>query len=159
MKHIACLTAAAAAMAGGILYMASALGQTDGDASPIYGIKIPAGYRDWRLISVKQLTGNKLKQLRAQLGNDIAIEAFREGKLPFPDGAIIAALHWNEASSDLDNQVLAAGFRGAGLESSFRHRPSKGHIEASFYFRPRSSKSTTATDSSCVCPCPSKGST
>jgi hypothetical protein len=24
--------------AGGILYMASALGQTDGDASPIYGV-------------------------------------------------------------------------------------------------------------------------
>ena len=71
------------------------------------------------MISVEQLAGNKLKQLRAQLGNDIAIEAFREGKLPFPDGAIIAALHWNEASSDLDNQVLAAGFPGAGLESVF----------------------------------------
>src|SRR5215510_11158313 len=82
----------------------------ESNGSPIYGVTIPAGYRDWRLISVKQLTGNKLKQLRAQLGNDIAIEAFREGKLPFPDGAIIAALHWNEASSDLDNQVLATGF-------------------------------------------------
>jgi hypothetical protein len=71
------------------------------------------------LISVKQLTGNKLKQLRAQLGNDIAITAFREGKLPFPDGSIIAALHWNEVSSDADNKVLASGFPGAGLESSF----------------------------------------
>ena len=40
-----------------------------------------------------------MKQLRAQLGNHIAIRAFREGKLPFPDGTIIAALHWNEASS------------------------------------------------------------
>ena len=95
--------------------------QTESNASPIYGITIPAGYRDWRLISVKQLTGSegKLKQLRAQLGNDIAIEAFRAGKLPFPDGAIIAALHWNEASSDADNQVLASGFPGAGLESVF----------------------------------------
>ena len=95
--------------------------QTESNASPIYGITIPAGYRDWRLISVKQLTGadGKLKQLRAQLGNDTAIEAFRAGKLPFPDGAIIAALHWNEASSDADNQVLASGFPGAGLESSF----------------------------------------
>jgi hypothetical protein len=48
------------------------------------------------LISVKQLigAGGKLKQLRAQLGNDIAIKAFREAKLPFPDGSIIAALHW-----------------------------------------------------------------
>ena len=95
--------------------------QTESNASPIYGITIPGGYRDWRLISVKQLTGTegKLKQLRAQLGNDIAIEAFRAGKLPFPDGAIIAALHWNEASSDADNQVLASGFSGAGLESVF----------------------------------------
>jgi hypothetical protein len=95
--------------------------QTESNASPIYGITIPAGYRDWRLISVKQLTGTegKLKQLRAQLGNDIAIEAFRAGTLPFPDGAIIAALHWNEASSDADNQVLAGGFPGAGLQSVF----------------------------------------
>jgi Cytochrome P460 len=72
------------------------------------------------LISVRQLTGaGGLKQLRAQLGNDIAITAFRDGKLPFPDGAIIAALHWNEVSSDADNKVLANGFPGAGLESSF----------------------------------------
>ncbi len=48
------------------------------------------------------------KQLRAQLGNDIAIKAFREGTLPFPDGAMIAALHWNEASSDENDKVLAA---------------------------------------------------
>ena len=95
--------------------------QAGSEASPIYGVTIPVGYRDWRLISVKRLTseGGKLKQLRAQLGNDLAIAAFREGKLPFPDGAIIAALHWNEDSSDADNQALAAGFPGAGLESSF----------------------------------------
>jgi hypothetical protein len=68
--------------------------QAESNASPIYGVTIPDGYRDWRVISVAQLVGNNLKQLRAQLGNDIAIKAFREGKLPFPDGAIIAALHW-----------------------------------------------------------------
>jgi hypothetical protein len=56
--------------------------------------------------------------LRAQLGNDLAIKAFRDGSLPFPDGAIIAALHWNEESSDADNQVLAAGFPNAGLKAS-----------------------------------------
>ena len=58
------------------------------------------------------------KQLRAQLGNDTAIKAFQEGKLPFPDGAIIAALHWNEVSSDESDKVLATGFPGAGLDSS-----------------------------------------
>jgi hypothetical protein len=88
------------------------------NASPIYGVTIPAGYRDWRLISVAHLAGGSLKQLRAQLGNDIAIKALREGKLPFPDGAIIAALHWNEAASDENNKVLASGFPGAGLQSS-----------------------------------------
>jgi hypothetical protein len=101
--------------------------QAGSNASPIYGVTIPAGYRDWRLISVKQLTGTAqlsgaggmLKQLRAQLGNDLAIRAFREGTLPFPDGAIIAALHWSEVSSDADNKVLGDGFPGAGLDSSF----------------------------------------
>ena len=92
--------------------------QAASNASPIYGVTIPAGYRDWRLISVAHLAGGSLKQLRAQLGNDIAIEAFRAGKLPFPDGAIIAALHWNEAASDENNKVLASGFPGAGLQSS-----------------------------------------
>jgi hypothetical protein len=78
------------------------------------------------VISVKRLTGKQLtgtggelKQLRAELGNDIAIKAYREGTLPFPDGSIIAALHWKEASSDADNKVLTEGFPGAGLQSSF----------------------------------------
>jgi hypothetical protein len=31
----------------------------------------------------------------AILGNDIAIKASREGKLPFPDGSIIARLAWS----------------------------------------------------------------
>jgi hypothetical protein len=99
--------------------------QPERSASPIYGVTLPAGYRDWRLISVRRLTGaeGKLRQLRAQLGNDLAITAFRAGTFPFPDGAIIAALHWSEASSDADNQVLASGFPGAALESSFAGSP------------------------------------
>jgi len=74
-------------------YIGSASGQSNGDAAPIYGVKIPDGYRDWRLISVKRLTGKQLtgaggelKQLRAELGNDVAIKAYRDGTLPFPDG-------------------------------------------------------------------------
>ncbi len=128
MKRIALLavTVAVAAVAGTAAHMESASGESDGDAAPIYGIRIPDGYRDWRLISVKRLTGKQLtgtggelKQLRAELGNDLAIKAYRDGALPFPDGAIVAALHWNENSSDSDNQALAAGFPGAGLQSSF----------------------------------------
>lgn len=92
--------------------------QAESNASPIYGVTIPDGYRDWQLISVGHLVGGKVKQVRAQLGNDIAMRAFREGKLPFPDGAIIAALHWSEVSSEENDKVLAEGFPGAGLQSS-----------------------------------------
>ena len=118
MKGLVFVSVVVAALAGGIAYIAPAFGEAEGEASPIYGVRIPAGYRDWRLISVNHLAGGSLKQVRAQLGNDIAVKAFREGKLPFPDGTIIAALHWNEASSDENNKVLAMGFPGAGLQSS-----------------------------------------
>ena len=76
------------------------------EAAPIYGVTIPDGYRDWKLISVTREKGD-FNQLRAQLGNDLAIKAYREGKLPFPDGAIIVALHWKRVPSDDDNKVLA----------------------------------------------------
>jgi len=126
MRRIALIAVGVTALAGVAIRMGPASGQSNGDAAPIYDIKLPDGYRDWRLISVKQLTGKQLtgaggelRQLRAELGNDLAIKAFRDGTLPFPDGAIIAALHWNETSSDSDNQALAAGFPGLGLQSSF----------------------------------------
>jgi Cytochrome P460 len=54
--------------------------------------KLPPDYRGWRLISVAQ--AGSLNDLRAVIGDDLTIEAFREGKLPFPDGAIIARLAW-----------------------------------------------------------------
>jgi hypothetical protein len=38
--------------------------------------------------------------------NDVAIKAYREGKLPFPDGAIIAALHYSHVPSDENNKVF-----------------------------------------------------
>ena len=123
MKRIIFALVATGALASMIAYMAPASGQADGEAAPIYEIKIPSGYRDWRLISVNHLAGGNLKQMRAQLGNDIAIKAFREGKVPFPDGTIIAALHWTEASSDENNKVLAIGFPGAGLQSSVAESP------------------------------------
>ena len=112
---LAMIAVGALAAAGGI--RAPASGQTDGDAAPIYEIKIPPGYRNWQLISVNHLAGRPGKQVRAQLGNDVAFKAFRDGTLPFPDGSIIVALHWNEVASEDNNKVLANGFPGAGLES------------------------------------------
>ena len=83
------------------------------DASPLYGVTMPAGFRDWKLIAVNHLVTGKLNQLRAQLGNDIAIKAFQEGKLPFPDGTIIAALHWDYVPSEANDKVLVSAFPGA----------------------------------------------
>jgi hypothetical protein len=80
--------AVAAALAGG-----GALTLAADDSSPIFGITVPEGYRNWRLITVAREEGN-LNDIRAILGNDIAINAYREGKLPFPDGTIIARLAW-----------------------------------------------------------------
>src|SRR3979411_253949 len=85
---------AVGALAGVVACMAPASGQADGEAAPIYGVKLPPGYRDWRLISVAHEEG-KLNDLRAILGNDVAITASREGLLPFPDGTIIARLAWS----------------------------------------------------------------
>ena len=66
---------AVAALAGVVAYTAPASGQADGEAAaPISGVTMPPGYRDWRLISVAHEEGN-LNDLRAILGNDIAIKA------------------------------------------------------------------------------------
>jgi hypothetical protein len=105
MKRIAFSMLAVATLAL-VAYMAHA---SDGDSAPI--IKIPSGYRDWRLISVAHEAGN-LNDIRAILGNDIAIKAYREGKLPFPDGTVIARISWTYVSSEENNKVF-------GREQSF----------------------------------------
>ena len=77
----------------------------DAQASPIWVTTIPQGYRDWRLISVSHEAAN-LNSFSGILGNDIAIRAYREGKLPFPDGTIIAALHYHHVPSEANNKVF-----------------------------------------------------
>ena len=90
-----CIVALMPAVAGGV----------DDDASPIFGVRIPAGYRDWRVISVAHEAG-KLDDLRAVLGNDLAVRAYRDGTRPFPDGAIIARLAWRHVPSEENNAVF-----------------------------------------------------
>jgi hypothetical protein len=94
MRRIVFVLVAVGALAGVAAYMAPASGQADGEAAPISGVKIPPGYREWRLISVAHEEGS-LNDLRAILGNDVAIKAAREGTLPYPDGSIIARLAWS----------------------------------------------------------------
>jgi hypothetical protein len=105
MKWVAFCLLVVAAVAGVFAFSAPASGTGDEEAEPIFGIKIPAGYRDWKLVSVAHEEGS-LNDLRAILGNDLAVKAYREGKLPFPDGAIIARLAWNYVPSEENNKVF-----------------------------------------------------
>ncbi|HTR41261.1 MAG TPA: cytochrome P460 family protein [Pseudomonadales bacterium] len=87
----------------------AATNHPDGDAVPV--TEMPAGYRDWRLISVAHEEGN-LHSFAVVLGNDTAIQAYRAGTLPFPDGTIIAALHYHHVPSAENNKIF-------GQEQSF----------------------------------------
>ena len=121
MRRIAFLLVAVAALGGVVAYMAPAPGQADGAAAPISGVTIPPGYRDWRLISVAHEEGN-LNDLRAILGNDVAIQASREGKLPFPDGSIIARLAWSY-------DPLEESEKAFGRRQSFVAGPPKNGVQ------------------------------
>ena len=98
-------------IAGALLAMAlggtvgSAFGQAEGDAAPVFGIRMPEGYRDWRLISVAHEEGS-LNDIRAILGNEVAIKAYREGRLPFPEGTIIARIAWSYDLSEENNKIF-----------------------------------------------------
>jgi Cytochrome P460 len=105
MKRMAFLLIVVGTLAGAAAFYAPTLGHADDAAVPIFGGSPPPGYRDWRLISVAHEEGN-LNDLRAILGNDIAIKAYREDKLPFPDGTIIARLAWSYVPSEENNKVF-----------------------------------------------------
>jgi hypothetical protein len=121
MRRIVFVLVAVVALAGVVAYMVPASGQADGEAAPIFGIKIPPGYRDWRVISVAHEEGN-LNDLRAILGNDVAIEASREERLPFPDGTIIARLAWDYAPLEESSKAF-------GRPQSFVAGPPKNGVQ------------------------------
>jgi hypothetical protein len=105
MKRIGFLLVAVAVLAGVAVFSAPASGHADQATAPVFVTEIPSGFRDWRLVSVAHEAGN-LNDLRAVLGNDAAIKAFREGQLPFPEGAIIARIAWSYVPSEENNKVF-----------------------------------------------------
>jgi hypothetical protein len=121
MKQIPIFVIAAtmAVIVGGAMTFSA--GGADDESSPIFGVKIPPGYRDWRLISVAHEEGN-LNDLRAILGNDVAIGASREGKLPYPDGTIIARLAWSY-------DPLEESSKAFGRPQSFVAGPAKNGVQ------------------------------
>jgi hypothetical protein len=111
MNRMAFLLGGVVALTGALVYTNHAFGDAAGTAAPLFGVTIPPGYRDWKLVSVAHEAGNN-NDLRAILGNDVAIKAYREDKQPFPDGSIIARLAWAYVPSAENNKVF-------GREQSF----------------------------------------
>src|SRR6266404_9491098 len=106
MNRLTPLLIAVATLAGVVAFTARAPRHVAAqEAAPIFVTEIPSGYRDWRLISVAHEEGD-LHSFAAVLGNDVAIKAYRERKLPFPDGSIIAALHYRFVPSEENNKVF-----------------------------------------------------
>lgn len=103
MKQFNAVLFLAALVVGAI--MPSAAAEDGNNSSATFGDTLPAGYRNWTLISVAHEEG-KLNDIRAILGNEIAAKAYREGKLPFPDGAIIARIAWQYVPSEENNKVF-----------------------------------------------------
>lgn len=94
----------ALAAASGIFAMAPSVAEETtalakaSDASPIYGVTLPKGYRQWQLIA-PAIEAEPLNELRVVLGNTKAIEAYDKGTLPFPDGTVLAKLAWKHVQS------------------------------------------------------------
>lgn len=68
------------------------------EASPIYGVTIPDGYRKWQFIAPAHETA-PLDELRVVLGNPTAIAAIEKNQLPFPDGTVLVKLAWKHVQS------------------------------------------------------------
>src|SRR5262245_19868975 len=84
------------------------------EAAPIYGIKMPEGYRDWSMVSVASV-GDPIKDLRVKLGNASAMNTLRSDNRPFPDGTIIARLAYRQTASELNNAVFRVAAAKQGL--------------------------------------------
>lgn len=126
MKQFPLFLVALAAIAGIVAFPAPAPGRADGATAP-YVTEMPQGFRDWQWISSAHEAGN-LNSIGAVLGNDVAIKAYREGKLPFPDGTILAALHYRHVPSDENNKVFGqvqSFVPGAPTNTQFMVKDSK----------------------------------
>jgi hypothetical protein len=77
-----------------------------GGPSPIFGVTLPDGYRQWELVSPSNEAA-PFNEVRAILGNTVAMKAYREGTLPFPDGTVLAKMAWKS--------VPSAEFKGASV--------------------------------------------
>ena len=103
MRRIAVLLVVAVMLAGVVVWIFPSSEHAAGEAAPIFVTNVPPGYRDWKVVSVAHEEGD-LNDIRAVLGNDVAINAYRAGKLPFPEGAIVGRIAWSHVPSEENNK-------------------------------------------------------
>lgn len=90
-------------------------------SSPIFGVTIPSGYRQWEVVAPSQETGS-LDELRVVVGNAQAIKAYQDGTLPFPEGTVLAKLAWKRVQS---SEFSPAYVPGAATTVQFMVKDSK----------------------------------
>ncbi len=105
LRRIAFMLVAGAVLAGAVALKSPVSGYAADDATPVYVTKMPSGFREWKFISVAHEEDN-LHSFAAMLGNDVAFKAFRDKTLPYPDGSIIAALHYGHVASEENDKVF-----------------------------------------------------
>ena len=106
VKRTTILLVAVATLTGAAVFTAkTSRHATAQEAAPVFVKKVPPGYRDWKVVSVAHEAGD-LNDIRAVLGNDIAIKAYRDGKLPFPEGAIVGRIAWSYIPSEENNKIF-----------------------------------------------------
>jgi hypothetical protein len=133
MRRLVVLLVAVAALAGVVAATDPTSERAGESAAAIDAGKLPPGYRDWRLISVAREEGD-LDDIRAVLGNDAAMKAYRDGTRPFPDGAIVARLAWSYDANEENNKTF-------GRRQSF----TAGHPKNGVQFMVKDSKKYAST--------------
>ena len=110
MSRTARLAATSLAIAAGAFAATPTRGTAadNAAASPIYGVTLPNGYRQWQFIA-PSLEHEPLNELRAVFGNAKAIEAYAKAGYPFPDGTVLAKLAWKHVQSPEFESALVPG--------------------------------------------------
>src|SRR5262249_16836571 len=101
--RITFLLIAAAVLTGAAACVGAASRQASSQADVAVDVGMHAGYPDWTLISVPRAGGER-EHLRAIPGNDVAVKAYRQGRLPFADGGVIARIAWSYVADEENNK-------------------------------------------------------
>jgi hypothetical protein len=105
MKHLLAISSLtiAAGIASATLFGAQ---RSEVERSPIYGVTVPVGYRNWEFVAPSHEAGT-LDELRLIVANKRAMKAYRASTLPFPDGTVLVKLAWKHVPLTMPSDFSA----------------------------------------------------